>query len=50
MSENERIIEILKKDRNSDKCVVCGEIVPEGMQVCNNCFVKFWTSSETDLS
>ena len=50
MSENERIIEILKKDRSLDRCVVCGEIVPEDMQVCNNCFVQFWTSAETDLS
>lgn len=51
--ENEptaRILKILKTDKNCERCVVCGEIVPKGLQVCNNCFVKFWTSSETDLS
>lgn len=23
-----------------DRCVVCGEIIPEGRQICNNCEVK----------
>lgn len=23
--------------RNEDRCVSCGEIVPEGRQVCQNC-------------
>lgn len=24
-----------------DRCVVCGEVVPEGRQVCPNCFKKY---------
>lgn len=24
-----------------DRCIMCGDIVPEGKQVCNNCFYKY---------
>lgn len=24
---------------NNNRCLICGEIIPEGIQVCPNCFV-----------
>ena len=30
-----------KEYLGADRCVCCGEIVPEGTQVCNNCLKKF---------
>lgn len=26
---------------NENRCLLCGEIVPEGMQVCTNCMKKY---------
>ena len=35
--------------RMKDYCVMCGEIIPEGRQVCPNCESK-WKSEKSDLS
>lgn len=24
-----------------DRCLICGEVIPEGMQVCNNCMAQY---------
>ena len=29
--------EALNGDRNTERCVCCGEIIPEGQQVCKRC-------------
>ena len=35
------LLELDKKPQsNTDKCVCCGEIIPEGTQYCKNCYAK----------
>lgn len=33
---------------NNNHCVMCDEIIPEGQQVCPNCFVKTQKHEETN--
>lgn len=33
---------------NVDRCVICGEIIPEGQQVCSCCIKKFDTPKRND--
>lgn len=34
---------------NSNRCICCNEIIPEGMQVCKKCehIIKIYTNNET---
>ena len=29
-----------------DRCLICGEAIPEGMQVCNNCMAQYHFEAE----
>ena len=29
-----------------EKCLLCGEVIPEGQQVCNNCMAKYSTETK----
>jgi hypothetical protein len=29
-----------------EKCLLCGEVIPEGQQVCNNCMTKYGTETK----
>lgn len=33
----ERLRQEKRKLKNTETCVVCGEVIPEGRQVCPNC-------------
>ena len=42
MTKKERLVERLKQEKKIriatvDRCVMCGEIIPEGQQVCWKC-------------
>ena len=42
MTKKERLVERFKQEKKiriatADRCVMCGEIIPEGNQVCGKC-------------
>lgn len=37
----DRMIEDRRSVNNAEHCIVCGEIIPEGRQICKDCEIKY---------
>jgi predicted nucleic acid-binding Zn ribbon protein len=35
------IMRVFEKIDNNNRCVMCGCVIPEGLQICPNCYKKY---------
>ena len=43
----EEYLESKQRD-SAERCVVCGDIIPEGLQICPSCQVSAWEKSKEE--
>ena len=39
--------ELIDFDQTADRCICCGEIIPEGRMLCPNCEAELWPKRQS---